>query len=268
MTTTLLEKKQSTIWPASSESLSAKTCPECSLAIEPFVSPVTGRVIYPTCPCVLKKERLAVERLLNRSKTAKLERFFKGCAVGETLPNADFKSWVERPGAKTAYKAAYEYAEELPNKLLAGQGLLLFGPPGCGKSHLVAAAARRAIESGYSVLFERAPKLLMRLRDVYSSQSSVSELEIIEALGRLDLLVIDDLGAEKKTEWSVQTIYTIIDERYSKRRATLITTNLSLEELEQKVGPRTMDRLVGSCRFVENCAASYRQEQALICWQC
>jgi predicted RecB family nuclease len=74
---------------------------------------------------------------------------------------------------------------------------------------------------------------------------------------------IDDLGAEKKTEWSVQTIYTIIDERYSKRRATLITTNLSLEELEQKVGPRTMDRLVGSCRFVEKCAPSYRQEQAL-----
>lgn len=263
-----MKKRQSATWPASSEGLSVRTCPECNLTIEPFVSSVTGRVIYPVCPCELEKKRLEEERLISRNKTAKLETFFKGCAVGETLPDADFNSWIERPGAKIAYKATYEYAEDLPNKLAMGQGLLLFGHPGCGKSHLVAAAAHRAIESGYSVLFERAPKLLMRLRAVYSSQSSASELEMIEALGRVDLLVIDDLGAEKKTEWSEQAIYTIIDERYSKRRAMLITTNLSLEELEQKVGLRTMDRLVGSCRIVENCAASYRQEQALICWHC
>jgi DNA replication protein DnaC len=179
------------------------------------------------------------------------------------LSKTSFESWVIRPGSETAYQAAYEYAEDLPNKLTAGQGLLLFGPPGCGKSYLVSAVARRAIANGYSVLFERASKMLMRLRATYSSQSSNSELEMIEALGRIDLLVIDDLGAEKKTEWSEQAIYTIIDERYSNSRAILITTNLSLEELEQRIGPRTMDRLVGSCRIVENCATSYRQEQAL-----
>jgi len=230
------------------------------------VSTVTGRVIYPTCTCVLEAERLEEERLIKQGKLAMLERLFKGCALNVTLPDAAFNNWVERPGAETAYKIVYEYAKDLPQKLATGQGLLLFGPPGCGKSYLVAAVARQAISNGSSVLFERAPKLLMRLRAAFSSQNSASELEMIEALGKVDLLVIDDLGAEKRTEWSEQAIYTIIDERYSNHQPILITTNLSLEELEQKIGSRTMDRLVGSCRFVENCATSYRQEQALICY--
>ncbi len=242
--------------------MSVRTCPECKLTIEPFVSPFTGRVIYPACPCEVERNRLESDYLLRRNKAAKLERIFEGCARGETWPAADFESWVERPGAENAYRAALEYAEELSEKLAAGQGLLFFGPPGCGKSHLVSVSAHRAKESGYSVLFERAPKLLMRLRAAYSSQYSACELETIVALGGVDLLVIDDLGAEKRTEWSEQAIYTIIDERYSNRRAILITTNLSLEELEQKIGLRTMDRLVGSCRIVENCASSYRQEKA------
>ena len=84
--------------------------------------------------------------------------------------------------------------------LEAGQGLIIVGPPGCGKSHLVSASAQRAKEAGYSVLFERAPKLLMRLRAAYSSKSKACELEMFEALGRVDLLVIDDLGAEEGTE--------------------------------------------------------------------
>ncbi len=85
---------------------------------------------------------------------------------------------------------------------------------------------------------------------------------MIEALGRVDLLVIDDLGIVKRTDWSEQTIYTIIDERCSKGRSTLITTNLSLEELKKKVGDASMDRLWGSFRVIENCASSYRQEMA------
>lgn len=250
-------------WPANTENMSVRICPACKLSIEPFVSPVTGRVIYPSCSCEIERERRENERLFGQGKTSKLENYFKGCAVGAALSKASFESWVIRPGSETAYQAAYEYAEDLPNKLKAGQGLLLFGPPGCGKSYLVSAVVRRAKANGYSVLFERASKMLIRLRATYSSQSSNSELEMIEALGRVDLLVIDDLGAEKKTEWSEQAIYSIIDERYSNSRAILITTNLSLEELEQRIGPRTMDRLVGSCRIVENCATSYRQEQAL-----
>ena len=249
-------------WQENTEGLSVKTCPECGFDIEPFISTVTGRIFYPVCPCEMEEDRLQRERLVGQRKTAKLESLFESCTIGEAMTVAGFENFIERPGAEAAHAAALEYAGDLPGKLEAGQGLIIVGPPGCGKSHLVSAAAQRAKEAGYSVLYERAPKLLMRLRAAYNSQSSACELEMIEALGRVDLLVIDDLGAEKRTDWSEQTIYTIIDERYSSSRATMITTNLSLEELEEKVGCRTMDRLIGSCRIVENCASSYRQERA------
>ncbi len=249
-------------WRENTEGLLVRRCSKCGAEIEPLLSPLTGRIIYPACLCEVEEELLHRERLVGNRKALMLANLFEGCAIGEANSAAGFESWVMRPGAEAAYKAALEYAGDLPGKLKAGQGLIIVGPPGCGKSHLVSAAAQKAKEAGYSVLFERAPKLLMRLRAAYNSQSSAFELEMIEALGRIDLLVIDDLGAEKRTDWSEQIIYTIIDERCSKGRSTMITTNLSLEELEKKVGVRTMDRLIGSCRIVENCASSYRQERA------
>ena len=258
----MLEKEKKVTWQENTESLSVKTCAECGFPIEPFISPVTGRILCPVCPCEIEEERLERERLVDQQKAAKLDYLFAGCAIGEALPAGDLENFVERPGAEDAYNAVMEYVRDLPGMLETGQGLIIVGPPGCGKSHLVAATAKRAGVAGYSVLFERAPKLLMRLRAAYNSKSRVCELEMFEALGRVDLLVIDDLGAEKRTDWSEQTIYTIIDERYSSGRATLITTNLSLEELEEKVGERTMDRLIGSCRIIENRASSYRQERA------
>ncbi len=208
MTDAILEKEQKLTWQENTEGLSVKTCPQCGFPIEPFISVVTGRILYPVCPCEIEEERLQRERLVGQRKALMLESLFEGCAIGEALPAADFESFIERPGAEAAYEAALEYAEDLPGKLEAGRGLIIVGPPGCGKSHLVSAAARRAKEAGYSVLFERAPKLLMRLHAAYNSQSKTCELEMFEALGRVDLLVIDDLGAEKRTEWSEQTIYT------------------------------------------------------------
>jgi len=85
-------------------------------------------------------------------------------------------------------------------------------------------------------------------------------LEIMKTLTQADLLVLDDAGAEKCTQWTEPTLYTIIDERYTNKRSIIVTTNAGLEELEQKIGFRAMDRLLEVCAIVENEGTSYRQE--------
>ncbi len=77
-----------------------------------------------------------------------------------------------------------------------------------------------------------------------------------------DLLVLDDAGSEKWTEWTEPTLYTIIDERYNHAKAVLITTNLNLTGLQQKIGTRAMDRIVDMCDIVETSGPSYRRERA------
>jgi DNA replication protein DnaC len=258
MISTEVKITQNVTCSAATENSQVRNCPACGNVLKPFISEVTARVLYPLCPCELESDRQDQERLCGRSSAAKAQKLFAGCTAGSLLAEADFSNWQQRPGAETAYRAALDYADNLAEMLRTGRGLILVGLPGCGKSHLASAIGRRASNAGYSMLFDRAPKLLMRLRTAFGSHSGNCELAMIETLGAVDLLIIDDLGAEKKTEWSEQTIYTIIDERYSNRRSTLITTNLPLEELSEKLSPRTMDRLIGSCRIIENSAASYR----------
>ena len=81
----------------------------------------------------------------------------------------------------------------------------------------------------------------------------------MRALTRADLLVLDDAGAEKWTEWTEPTLYTIIDERYSYCKPLIITTNSTLDELEKKIGDRAMDRVLEMCEIVENTGESYRK---------
>ncbi len=121
---------------------------------------------------------------------------------------------------------------------------------------------RAALEKGYTAIFERVPKLLLKIRSTYNACSRVSEAEIMQALTQADLLVLDDAGAEKWTEWTEPTLYTIVDERYSWEKALIVTTNSDLEGLEKKIGFRAMDRLLEMCEIVENRGTSFRKERA------
>jgi DNA replication protein DnaC len=91
----------------------------------------------------------------------------------------------------------------------------------------------------------------MELRDSFREKAERSEREIIEHYSNVQLLVLDDLGAEKTSDFALQSLYIIIDKRYSEMRHTIITSNLSVDEIAGKVGDRIASRIAGMCRVIE-----------------
>lgn len=148
----------------------------------------------------------------------------------------------------TVVGAVRGFADEINERLDAGHGLWIWGEVGTGKTSLAMAVSKAAVEAGRSVAIYSLPRLLARIRRTYdSADGEDSYLEFFDRLASVDLLHIDDLGVEKRSDWVLEQLYAIVDERYQSQRSVVVTTNLPLHELEEQVGPRTVSRLVEIC---------------------
>ena len=144
--------------------------------------------------------------------------------------------------------AVRAYAEAIGERLEQGRGLWLMGDVGTGKTTLAMLVSKAAAEAGHSVAIYSLPRLLARIRRTYDSlPGEDSYLQFFERLTSVDLLHIDDLGAEKRSDWVLEQLYALIDERYQSQRSVVVTTNLTQDNLEQQIGERTVSRLVEIC---------------------
>jgi DNA replication protein DnaC len=120
--------------------------------------------------------------------------------------------------------------------------IVLRGNTGCGKTHLAVAMIQG--QNAFKARFITVPDLLLKIRSSFSGGSE-SEDEIISRYSEIPVLVLDDLGAEKISEFAITTLYIILDRRIRECRKTIITTNLSKEEIEATFGARIASRLAG-----------------------
>lgn len=134
-----------------------------------------------------------------------------------------------------AFNTAKNYAGHLNG------WLLLMGSYGCGKTHLAAAIANRVISLGVETLFLTVPDLLDWLRYSFGA-ADVSYEERFEEIKSVRLLVLDDLGTQNATPWAREKLFQIINYRYTQRLPTVITTNVSLSEIDERVSSRLQDR--------------------------
>jgi len=140
------------------------------------------------------------------------------------------------------------WVEDLEANIAAGRGLWLMGDTGTGKTTLAMLVSKVALQENHSVAIYSLPKLLARIRRTYDSEpGGDSYLAFFERLTSVDLLHIDDLGAEKRSDWVLEQLYALVNERYESQRSMLVTTNLDQQELEEQIGPRTVSRLVEIC---------------------
>jgi DNA replication protein DnaC len=146
------------------------------------------------------------------------------------------------------------------------RGLLFTGPCGVGKTHLAVAILRGLIEKGVPCLFYEFGALLKEIQDSYDPASQASESKVLSPVREAEVLVLDELGASKPTDWVRDTMMQIVGARYNDKKLTVFTTNYpderrapSDETLEDRVGVRLRSRLFEMCKTVRVDGGDYRR---------
>jgi DNA replication protein DnaC len=187
------------------------------------------------CPC--RPGRIA--RVRAQALAGRVPRKYRGVSF-ERPPVSD----IARV-APEQVREVRRYVQRIDEHLDAGRGLWLWGDVGTGKTTLAMLASQAALEAGRSVVIHSLPRLLNLIRNAIESEAGM--VGFLERLTAVDLLHIDDLGAENTTDWVLEQLYSIINTRYEDERAMIVTTNLTFEELLEQLGERTVSRLVAIC---------------------
>ncbi|MDQ2939524.1 MAG: ATP-binding protein [Actinomycetota bacterium] len=188
-------------------------------------------------PCECRAERL--RRARGRGIASVIPAKYRGVSF-DRPPVTEIEPMVVR--------VVRAFTEDLDANLDAGKGLWLMGDTGTGKTTLAMLISKQALANGRPVAIYSLPKLLARIRRTYDAEAGQDNyLALFEQLTTVDLLHIDDLGAEKSSDWVLEQLYALVNERYEAQRSILVTTNLDQAALEEQIGPRTVSRLVEIC---------------------
>jgi DNA replication protein DnaC len=167
---------------------------------------------------------------------------------GVSFDRPPVSDMAREAGTREALTAVRKFVDDLEPALESGRGLWLTGGTGTGKTTLAMLISRAALDSGSSVAIYSLPKLLARIRRTYDSEPGEdSYLAFFERLASVDLLHLDDLGVEKRSDWVLEQLYAIVNERYEAKRSIVVTTNLNEPELIEQIGERTVSRLLEMC---------------------
>ncbi len=182
---------------------------------------------------------------------------------GVSFDRPPVSDMVRHAETREAVKKVHSFIDNLDANLGAGQGLWLFGDTGTGKTTLAMLVSKAATEMGHSVAIYSLPKLLARIRRTYDDEAgSDSYGAFFERLTSVDLLHIDDFGAEKRSDWVLEQLYALVNERYEDERSIMLTTNLAVDKLEDQIGTRTVSRLTETCSQIPLFGADRRPEKA------
>jgi len=186
------------------------------------------------CPC--RAARIAGAR--TRSLEGRIPKRYAGVSF-DRPPVSDLAR-----SAPDQIRIVRRYVQTIEQQLKEGRGLWIQGDVGTGKTTLAMLVSKAALDAGRSVAIYSLPRLLNLLREAMGEDG---KLDLIDRLAAVDLLHIDDLGAENRTEWVMEQLYSIVNARYEAERAIVATTNLMPDELAPALGERTVSRLVEIC---------------------
>lgn len=215
-----------------------KHCKVCNEPLELLIT-VGGkeRKVNCVCSCTEREEKEKAES----ERKARIERNRTICFSGSKLKTHTFATSKET----THTIKAKNYCKNFEELKRQGVGLLMYGGVGTGKSHLAACIGNELIEQGYTVLMTNFATIVNHLQSKFDGRQ-----EYIDNLSRYDLLILDDLGAERSTEFMNEQIFQIVNSRYVSGLPMIVTTNLTSEQIVKTADittSRIMDRLIEKC---------------------
>ena len=170
---------------------------------------------------------------------------------------------AQNPSQETAFRYATQLTMEYP---AVERGLLLMGTVGVGKTHLAVSILKGLTERGFTCLFYEFGTLLKEIQDSYNPNTQASELSVLAPVLNAEILVLDELGASKPTDWVRDTMAHVINSRYNDKKLTIFTTNYldsrqsdRDEVLEDRIGTRLRSRLYEMCQSVTIRGDDYRR---------
>lgn len=192
--------------------------------------------------CDMEYKRRCIEKLLGQS------------GLGKRFAQRRFETFQVTAETKPAYDACMAFCDNFSED---SKGIRLVGNYGCGKTHLTAAIIHRLAERGIGGVFVVVPELLRAIRRGFNQANEDSD-RLVKLTEEAPLLVLDDLGAEKPSDWVREQLYVIINRRYENMLPTIITTNCSMQELVDRIGQRTVSRIIEMTTPYKITASDYR----------
>lgn len=245
-----------------------KICKNCNTPKESIIEAFGKKFKVPVmCKCEEEKYNKMKQQEAIQEKMYRLEKLRNYSLMDKQFKQCTFENFEVDEHNKQFFNLAKQYVDRFNEMKEKNLGLLLFGAPGTGKTYIAFCIANELINRMVPVIAISSIGLLNKIKETYKKYGNEGEIEVINSLKNASLLILDDLGAENSTDWAREKIYEIIDSRYRDKKPIIITTNLKLEQLMEKMSGddrvyRTYDRIIEMCTPVEVKGKARRIETA------
>lgn len=199
------------------------------------------KFVQPKCRCATVQQKRYDEALARREQERERQRYLE--QVDEKHRHCTLGNFNVTEDNQYAYTLAKSFSSDFAR--VNGQGIYFWGPCGVGKSHLIHAIRNELDKQGVRVILVSVPDLFDRFKANFGRNDG-TEQKMLDRLYKCDVLILDDLGAEKPSDWVADIFYKITNYRNNNRKSTLITSNFSIDEITERFeNPKTGDRITG-----------------------
>ncbi len=219
-----------------------------------------GVIVRCICQCGMEERKRRKEQDEQKEAMIRIDRMKSSSLIDDKFREVRLKSFQKDQDNQKVYALAQKYVEQFEEMYKKRQGILLWGTVGTGKSFTAACIANELIDRGIPVIMTSFVKILQNIQG-----KPEQEKNLMNWMNDARLLVIDDLGTERNTDYALEKVYNIIDSRYRAGKPLILTTNMTVKEMQENVDiryKRIYDRIFEMCFPVRVPGRSWREKEA------